>query len=138
MDEQNIPILSYRYEERMLDGVTYYGYIPVRILNGIEVTISEDWQKFNMQIACRLSELRHRGKEGLRFIRKTLGLTLIQIAEIFGVDELTVREWESGKIIPNNAIIAVYYLMVNNTINGKGPLECFGNEMVVFGDRVGI
>jgi DNA-binding XRE family transcriptional regulator len=59
-------------------------------------------------VAGRLADLGIREGEAFRFARKALGITVIELAELFGVTSNTIYRWESGRTpVPVTAMLMI-------------------------------
>ena len=65
-------------------------------------------------------------------LRKKLGLTQVQLAELIGVDSKTVQNWEYGRKIPNSKEGILRDLSSGNIAHRK----VYGGQHVLGGDAV--
>lgn len=56
-------------------------------------------------------------------MRSSVDATLVDFAHALGVNEKTVRRWESGEVSPDHASVAVYHRTVAEQCAGRDPLE---------------
>jgi putative zinc finger/helix-turn-helix YgiT family protein len=105
---------DYQYSESGLDNIIL-GDTPMYICEcGEEMPIISHIESLNRVIAFELIKLKNHltGKEA-RFIRKQLGMKAVQLAEILGVDKVTVSRWENDNNPIGNAndrLIRLLYL----------------------------
>lgn len=92
---------TYSYSESGLDNIMLANTQVYICECGEELPIISHVESLHRVIAFELIKSKNHlsGKEA-RFIRKQLGMKAIQLAEILGVDKVTVSRWEND----NNAI----------------------------------
>lgn len=108
--------------EWVTDGVTLRAHVPVRSIDGREAVAGADGARAELRAAAALVERRHAGPEGLRFMRTSIGATLVAFADALGVTERTVRRWESGDVAPDHAVVAAYHRCVLEKRDGNDAL----------------
>lgn len=109
--------------EWTVDGVTLRVPVPVRTFNGRELMAGPDLERVELMAAHELVKRRHHGPEGLRFLRRTIGVSIVDFAGALGVNEKTVRRWELGEVVPDHASVAAYHRSVAERCEGRDPLE---------------
>lgn len=95
----------------VLDGQVHSIEIPIRLLNGEEVTSGEDWYELELALAKKLIGARCMGRESLRFIRKSFGKSIKEFAKSIDSEASTVAGWESGKLAIDERVASYYHAL---------------------------
>ena len=119
---------DYLYTESGLDNILLH-QAPIYICEcGEEMPILPHLESLHRVIAFELIKSKGHliGKEA-RFIRKELGMKSIQLAEILGVDKVTVSRWENDNSPIGNAsdrlIRLVYLTKMSDELRQTVPIE---------------
>ena len=77
-------------------------------------------ERAEVQIACALARYGPLSGEAFRYVRKTLGMKAIGIAELLGVTPETISRWENGqRALDQTAWLAIGSIMLEHA--GKKP-----------------
>jgi DNA-binding transcriptional regulator YiaG len=99
-------------------GLVFTAEIPVRISREGPVFHARDLRRFELSVARRLPELGVATGEAFRFMRKSLGLALTQVAALFDVDPETVRGWEPDDAAMPRAAFVLLGTMADDELQG--------------------
>jgi len=113
VDARYGPVVGYDVRNRRFDGVSVEMHLPKRQGQSLElVYVGSDLLKAHLEVARRLVDMKHRGPQGLRFIRKTSGVHLSDFARKVSVDSERVLAWESGELPVDDAIVSAYHSLI--------------------------
>ncbi len=109
----------YHYKESGLPYVYLVnGFQEVNTPNGKGIAIA-DVEGLHLAIAyAAVTERKHLTGPEVRFIRKVMDLTQVQLADLLGVEDQTVRLWEKRARVPKTADRAIRLLFLN-MVNGR-------------------
>lgn len=79
---------------------------------------SRDLRRFELSVARRLAELGVAAGEAFRFMRKSLGLKIEQVATLFEVTPEDVRAWEAGTNPAPRAAFVLLGTMADDELRG--------------------
>jgi DNA-binding transcriptional regulator YiaG len=79
---------------------------------------ARDLRRFELSVARRLAELGVAAGEAFRFMRKSLGFTIEQVATLFEVAPEAVREWEAGNTPTPRAAFVLLGTMADDELHG--------------------
>jgi putative zinc finger/helix-turn-helix YgiT family protein len=78
-----------------------------------------DLARFELEVARTLAESGVASGEAFRWMRKALDLRAIDVAELFSVTPETISRWETGRVDPDRAALALLGLMVMDQTRGS-------------------
>jgi DNA-binding transcriptional regulator YiaG len=103
---------------RRVAGVVFAAELPVRLSGEGPVFHARDLRRFELSVARRLAELGVITGEAFRFMRKSMGLTVAQVAALLDVALEAVRGWESGDTAVPRAAFALLGTMADDELQG--------------------
>lgn len=86
---------------------------------GEALVADADLERFELHAAQWLASVGVATPEAFRFMRKALGLRLVDLAELLGVRLETVSRWETGAIPVEHRAVALLGAMVADRLEGK-------------------
>jgi putative zinc finger/helix-turn-helix YgiT family protein len=78
-----------------------------------------DLARFELEVAKALAESGVASGDAFRWMRKALELRAIDVAELFSVTPETISRWETGRVAPDRAALALLGLMVMDHARGS-------------------
>lgn len=99
-------------------GLVFSAEIPVQTSPEGPVFHARDLRRFELSVARRLAELGVVTGEAFRFMRKSMGLTIAQVATLFDVEPEIVRRWESGDAPVPRPAFALLGTMADDELQG--------------------
>jgi DNA-binding transcriptional regulator YiaG len=102
-----------------ISGVVFSGELAARqcVKCGQQYARADELGRFELAVAERLSSLGIRTGDAFKFMRKTLGLRAIDLAELLDVTAETVSRWETGE--PEARAFALLGGMVAERMRGQ-------------------
>lgn len=99
-------------------GLVFTAELPVRMSQEGPVFHARDLRRFELSVARRLAEMGVATGEAIRFMRKSVGLTIPQVAGLLDVAPEDVRGWESGDAAISRAAFALLGTMADDALQG--------------------
>jgi DNA-binding transcriptional regulator YiaG len=99
-------------------GLVFTAEIPVRTSREGPVFHARDLRRFELSVARRLAELGLATGEAFRFMRKSLGLPIAQVAALFDVAPEAVHGWESDDAAVPRPAFALLGTMADDELQG--------------------
>ena len=103
---------------RRVAGVVFSAEIPVEMSREGPVFHTRHLRRFELAVARRLAELGVATGDAFRFMRKSMGLTIAQVATLLDVEPETVRGWESGDAPVPRAAFVLLGTMADDELQG--------------------
>ncbi len=105
---------------------TFVAQLPVRRCRGCgETYVQPDTlERFELLVAVKLAQSGESSGEVLRFLRKTLPLRAVDLAELLDVTPETISRWETGKLpVERRALALLASLVVDKSEGRTSTLE---------------
>lgn len=108
-------------EEVTVAGATFAGKVAARRCDacGELYVAAEDALRFDLRVARELGSRGAATGEAFRFMRKTLGLRAVDLAELLGVAAETISRWERGERSVDRAAFTVLGVLVADRLDGR-------------------
>ena len=106
---------------RTVDGVSFEGTLPATICRKCSESYvdASALERFELVIADALAKLGHCTPAAFTFMRKTLGLSGIALAELLGTTPETISRWEHGARGLDRGAFALVAGIVAERIEGR-------------------
>lgn len=78
-----------------------------------------DLARFELEVAKALAESGIASGDAFRWMRKSLELRAIDVAQLLGVTPETISRWETGRVAPDRGALALVGLLVMDHARGS-------------------
>lgn len=105
-----------------LDGVEFETVIVRRkgqMFEGEPVYVGPDLIISERLLVQKLLGMRHRGAQGLRYLRKVAGVSRATLASRLEVKEEDVLAWESGEVSMSDEVVETYHQLAQEALEKK-------------------
>lgn len=99
-------------------GLLFAAEIPVQMSQEGPAFHARDLRRFELAVARRLAELGVATGEAFRFMRKSLGLTVMQVAALLDAAQEAVRGWEADAAPVPRAAFVLLGIMADDELQG--------------------
>ena len=108
-------------ESVTVDGHKFQGTVRAKQCKGCGELLLDgpSLVEFERHIAAHLAESGARSGEAVRYMRKTLGLRAVDLAELIDVASETISRWETGVREPDRSALALLGALVTDAANGR-------------------
>jgi putative zinc finger/helix-turn-helix YgiT family protein len=79
----------------------------------------EDLHRFELAVARKLSEMGEPGGEAFRFMRKSIGLKAVELAQLFNITPETLSRWENEKLVVDESAFLILGDLVEDHCTGS-------------------
>lgn len=90
---------------------------------GERLASAANLERFELRVAVELARAGLASGEAMRFMRKTLGLQALELAELLRVTPETVSRWETGKQPMDHRAMAVMGALVIERFEGRSAMH---------------
>ena len=106
---------------RTVDGVTFESKLPAAVCKacGEAFVDAAPLERFELGIAAELAGMGHCNPIAFRFMRKALGLSGVELAELLGVKAETISRWENGARALDRGAFALVAGLIADRIEGR-------------------
>jgi putative zinc finger/helix-turn-helix YgiT family protein len=106
---------------RTVDGIIFESKLPAAVCRACREAFVDApaLERFELVIAAELARMGHCNPIAFRFVRKALGLSGVELAELLGVKPETISRWENGARELDRGAFALVGGLVTDRIEGR-------------------